>query len=117
VEVVHMDGVQIGIPVFFVYLLYRYRVPTLARRKKRCHQLRRLLDTVDRESHGQMDELNAFLNSETSDDLTYAQVPTMVLEQVVSYLDLSIVSADVDTNGTLRDAPHRGSSHSTFSGH
>jgi hypothetical protein len=108
--------VQIGIPMFFIYLLYRYRVPTLARRKKRCHQLRRLLDTVDRESHGQMNELNAFLYSETSDDLTYAQMPTIVLEQVVSYLDLSVVAADVDTNGTLRDAAHRDSSHSTSSG-
>jgi hypothetical protein len=31
---------QIGIPMFFVYLLYRYRVPELARHKKRCHQVR-----------------------------------------------------------------------------
>jgi hypothetical protein len=30
---------QIGIPMFFVYLLYRYRVPALARYKKRCHQV------------------------------------------------------------------------------
>ena len=112
-----MIGVQIGIPMFFVWLLYRYRVPELARYKKRSHQLRRLLDTVDRESHGQMDELAAFLNAETSEDLTYAQVPTIVLEQVVSYLDLSVAAADVDANGTLQDAPHRGSHRSTSSGH
>ena len=108
---------QIGIPMFFVWLLYRYRVPELARYKKRSHQLRRLLDTVDRESHGQMDELAAFLNAETSDDLTYAQVPTLVLEQVVSYLDVSVAAADVDANGTHQDAPHRGSHRSTSSGH
>ena len=96
-ERVCMIGVQIGIPMFFVWLLYRYRVPELARHKKRCHQLRRLLLTVNDESHGQMDELVAFLNAETSEDLTYAQVPTSVLEQVVSYLDLSV---EPDAGGT-----------------
>ena len=90
--------VQIGIPMFFVWLLYRYRVPTLARHKKRCHELRRLLEMVAWESHGQMDELVAFLNAETSEDLTYAQVPTIVLEQVVSYLDLSVTDGD-SSNG------------------
>jgi hypothetical protein len=45
-----------------------------------------------------MDELVAFLNAETSEDLTYAQVPTIVLEQVVSYLDLSVTDGD-SSNG------------------
>jgi hypothetical protein len=76
--------------MFFIYLLFRYRVPMLARHKKRCHELRRLLDTVDRESHGQIGELSAFLNAEISEDLTYVQVPTLVPEQVLSYLDLSV---------------------------
>ena len=92
---------QVGIPMFFVYLLYRYRVPTLARHKKRCHQLRRLLETVNYESHGQMDELATFLNAEGSEELTYEQVPDSVLEQVLSYLDLS-VATDTATDGAPR---------------
>jgi len=99
----HTGGVQIGIPMFFVWLLYRYRVPTLARHKKRCHELRRLLLTVNDESHGQMEELEAFLKAETSEDLTYAQLPTVVLEQVVYYLDLSVATSDVDSNGAPPD--------------
>ena len=98
-----MIGVQIGIPMFFVWLLYRYRVPELARYKKRCHQLRRLLEMVAMESHGKLDELVAFLNAETSEDLTYAQLPTVVLEQVVYYLDLSVATSDVDSNGAPPD--------------
>ena len=80
--------------MFFVYLLYRYRVPAIARYKKRCHQLRRVLDTVDRESHGQMDGLATFLNAETSEDLTYDQLPCIVLEKVISDLDLTVIAAD-----------------------
>jgi hypothetical protein len=92
---------QVGIPMLFVYLLYRYRVPTLARQKKRCHQLRRLLETVNYESHGQMDELATFLNAESSEELTYEQVPDSVLEKVLSYLDLS-VATDTATDGASR---------------
>jgi hypothetical protein len=91
---------QIGIPMFFVYLLYRYRVPALARYKKRCHQLRRVLDTVDRESHGLMDELATFLNTETSEDLTYEQLPCIVLEKVISYLGLSVITPTAAGDGT-----------------
>jgi hypothetical protein len=76
--------------MFFVYLLYRYRVPALARHKKRCHQLRRVLETVSWESHGQMDELAAFLNAESSEDLTYEQLPAIVLEQVISSLNVTV---------------------------
>ena len=107
----HSGGVQIGIPMFFVWLLYRYRVPTLARHKKRCHELRRVLVTVNDESHGQMEELEAFLKAETSEDLTYAQLPTIVLEQVASYLDVSVAAADVDTDGTPRYTPDAAASH------
>ena len=95
---------QIGIPMFFVYLLYRYRVPALARYKKRCHQLRRVLDTVDRESHGQMDGLATFLNAEASEDRTYEQLPSTVLAHVISYLVLSVAADDASSEG--RSLPH-----------
>jgi hypothetical protein len=80
--------------MFFVYLLYRYRVPAIARYKKRCHQLRRVLDTVNYESHGQMDELAMYLLAETSEDLTYEQLSSIVLEKVVSYLHLTVIAND-----------------------
>ena len=86
--------------MFFVYLLYRYRVPAIARYKKRCHQLRRVLDTVDRESHGQMDGLATFLNAETSEDLTYEQLSSIVLEHVISYLGLTVIAVDAAVDGT-----------------
>jgi hypothetical protein len=95
---------QIGIPMFFVYLLYRYRVPELARHKKRCHQLRRVLETVNYESHGQMDELAMYLLAEASEDLTYEQLPCIVLEKVISYLDLTVVADDAPVDGTSQ--PH-----------
>jgi hypothetical protein len=94
---------QIGIPMFFVYLLYRYRVPAIARYKKRCHQLRRVLDTVDRESHGQINELRLFLDAETSEDLTYEQLPAIVLEHVLSYLT---VIADDAAGADGTSPPH-----------
>ena len=98
--------------MFFVYLLYRYRVPALARHKKRCHQLRRVLETVSWESHGQMDELAAFLNAETSEDLTYEQLSSIVLEKVVSYLNLT-VAPNAAADGT---SPSRGSLLPSFRG-
>ena len=91
--------------MFFVYLLYRYRVPAIARYKKRCHQLRRVLDTVDRESHGQINELRLFLDAETSEDLTYEQLPAIVLEHVLSYLHLT-VAPNAAADGT---SPSHGS--------
>jgi hypothetical protein len=90
--------------MFFVYLLYRYRVPAIARYKKRCHQLRRVLDTVDRESHGQINELRLFLDAETSEDLTYEQLPAIVLEHVLSYLHLTVIAPNAAADGT--SPPH-----------
>jgi hypothetical protein len=99
--------------MFFVYLLYRYRVPAIARYKKRCHQLRRVLDTVDRESHGQISELRLFLDAETSEDLTYEQLPAIALEHVLSNLGLT-VTPNAAADGTSQ--PHALLLYSSFGG-
>ena len=41
-------------------LLYRYKVPKIARHKRRCHALRCVLEKVFFEAHGDLPELKRF---------------------------------------------------------
>jgi hypothetical protein len=42
----------VGIPLAFLFLLFRYNVPQIARHKRRCHALRRVLEQVLLEAQG-----------------------------------------------------------------
>ena len=44
----------VGIPLAFLFLLFRYKVPQIARHKRRCHALRRVLEQVLLESQGKL---------------------------------------------------------------
>jgi hypothetical protein len=54
VAVVGVVLYPVGIPLAFLFLLYRYKVPMIARHKRRCHALRRVLVEVYYEAHSKL---------------------------------------------------------------
>ena len=54
VAVVGVVLYPVGIPLAFLFLLYRYKVPMIARHKRRCHALRRVLEQVNYGAHDKL---------------------------------------------------------------